>query len=107
MLTQVDTYTVTRHAGLGGGIRPDEFCAANADKPADLGQGYSGAPAVAVPAPDTQTQPLIRGLISRGAAIGDDTVPSPAIVVDLAAHRDFIETTAGITFAAAEHHADR
>jgi hypothetical protein len=107
MLTQVNTRTVSRHAGLGGGIRPDEFCAANADKPADLGNGYSGAPAVILPEPDTPTLPLVRGLISRGAAIGDDSLPSPAIVVDLDAHRDFIETTAGITFVTAERTADR
>jgi hypothetical protein len=50
---------------------------------------------------------VVRGLISLGAAIGDDTLPSPAIVVDLNAHREFIETTAGITFVTAVHNADR
>ncbi len=107
MLTQVNTHTVARDAGLGGGIRPDEFCAANADTPAEMGNGYSGAPAVILPEPGTQTMPLVRGLISRGATLGDDTLPSPAIVVDLDAHREFIETTAGITFVTAEHTADR
>ncbi|MFI5591227.1 trypsin-like serine protease [Amycolatopsis sp. NPDC051758] len=107
MLTQVDTYTIRRQAGLGGGIRPDEFCVANAAEPGDLGNGYSGAPAVILPEPGTQTQPLVRGLLSRGAAIGDHTIPSPALVVDLNAHRDFIETTAGITFVTTEDYADR
>ncbi|MEV6639713.1 hypothetical protein [Amycolatopsis sp. NPDC051371] len=87
MFTQINTHTVSRHAGLGGGIRPDEFCDANADKPADLGSGYSGAcgdpararnsDAAACPG-SHQPRPQHRRRHD----------PSPAIVVDLNAHRE-------------------
>ncbi|SFW74640.1 Trypsin [Amycolatopsis australiensis] len=97
-LTQVNTHIVTHLAGLSGAIKPDEFCVANADKPADMSNGCSGAPTVILPEPEHHPSPLVAGIISRGAPLGDDTTSDPAIVVDLTRHREFIETTTGITF---------
>lgn len=98
MLTQIDTTTIPRNAGLGGVIKSDEFCVANPAAPADMSHGCSGAPAAIMPAPGDRTPPLIVGIVSRGADIGDDTISAPVIVGDLTAHREFIEAATGITF---------
>jgi len=98
MLTQVNTHTVPRMAGRGGMIKEDEVCAANASAPTDMTNGFSGGPAAVLPPPGLDAPPLVVGLVSRGADIGDDTIPSPAIIEDLTTHREFIETTAGVKF---------
>ncbi|MFE5567042.1 trypsin-like serine protease [Amycolatopsis japonica] len=94
-LKQADTEVIPPQACIGGGPGTGDACIANVAT-APFGPGYSGGPVFLIPQRETVAEPILAGVISRGAGSYGDQVLA-GIVTDVTAHLSFIEKTIAST----------